>query len=111
MGQTLAQKLKQTFIFSDFDEAELQTVAGLVTERFYKKGVTIFHEGQPGTAFYIVNSGRVKVYKLAADGRELIFGIFGDRALFGDVPAFDGGPSSAPAARSFELSKLQNSQP
>lgn len=94
----LAQKLKQTFIFSDFTAHELEAAAKLVKERSYKKGVTIFHEGQPGMAFYVVKSGRVKVFKLAADGRELILGIFGDGALFGDVPVFDGGPYPAGAA-------------
>jgi CRP/FNR family transcriptional regulator, cyclic AMP receptor protein len=94
----LAHRLKQTFIFSDFTDTELETVTKLVKERFYKKGVTIFHEGQPGTAFYVVKTGRIKVYKLADDGRELILGIFSDGALFGDVPIFDAGPYPAGAA-------------
>lgn len=98
MDKDLAQKLKQTFIFSEFTDAELQSVTSFVSERLFKKGTTVFHEGQPGVAFYIVKSGRVKVFKLAEDGRELILGIFGDGALFGDVPVFDGGPYPAGAA-------------
>lgn len=98
MDQDLARKLKHTFIFSEFTDAELQSVTSLVSERLFKKGTTIFHEGQPGIAFYVIKSGRVKVFKLSEDGRELILGIFGDGALFGDVPVFDGGPYPAGAA-------------
>lgn len=98
MDIDVAKKLKETFVFSEFSDDELRAVVELVSERSFKKGVTIFHEGQPGTAFYIVKSGRIKVYKLAEDGRELILGVFGDGALFGDVPVFDGGPYPAGAA-------------
>lgn len=98
MNENVAEKLKKTFIFADFDGDELNAVADRVVERQFKKGTTIFHEGQPGTTFYVVKSGRVKVYKLAEDGRELILGVFGDGALFGDVPVFDGGPYPAGAA-------------
>ncbi len=98
MTEGLKARLKQTLIFADFSEDELDAVSKRVTERFLKKGTTVFHEGQPGLAFYIIKTGRVKVYKLAEDGRELILGIFGDSALFGDVPVFDGGPYPAGAA-------------
>jgi len=98
MDIDVAKKLKETFVFSEFSDDELRAVVELVSERSFKKGVTIFHEGQPGTAFYIIKSGRIKVYKLAEDGRELILGVFGDGALFGDVPVFDGGPYPAGAA-------------
>ncbi len=98
MAEELKASLKKTLIFADFSEDELEAVAKRVTERLLKKGTTVFHEGQPGLAFYIIKTGRVKVYKLAEDGRELILGIFGDSALFGDVPVFDGGPYPAGAA-------------
>ena len=98
MKKDLAQKLKTTFVFSEFSDQEVEEVTGLVAERSFKKGTTIFHEGQPGIAFYVIKAGRVKVFKLAEDGRELILGIFGDGALFGDVPVFDGGPYPAGAA-------------
>ncbi len=94
----LTEQLKKTFIFSDFSQEELEAAAGLFRKKKYRKGVAIFHEGQPGIAFYLVSSGRVKVFKLNEDGRELIFGIFGDGAIFGDVPVFDDGPYPASAA-------------
>lgn len=94
----LPNRLKQTFIFSDFSDDELEAAGRLFRKKTYKKGVVVFHEGQPGVAFYLISSGRVKVFKLGQEGRELIFGIFGDGAIFGDVPVFDGGPYPATAA-------------
>lgn len=94
----LASQLKKTFIFSDFSEDELEAAVRLFHKKTYKKGVVIFHEGQPGVAFYLITSGRIKIFKLSEDGRELIFGIFGDGAIFGDVPVFDGGVYPAGAA-------------
>lgn len=96
MRQT--DQLKRFFIFSDFDQDELATAAKLFHRRAYKKGEIIFHEGQPGSAFYLIESGRIKIYKLAEDGRELIFSIFGNAEIFGDVPVFDGGRYPASAA-------------
>lgn len=93
-----AEYLKRTPIFSGFSDTELVEVARLIIERKFKRNTVIFHENEPGTAFYVVKDGRVKVYKLAEDGRELIIGIFGDGGIFGDVPVFDGGPYPASAA-------------
>lgn len=100
MKQTnnLAQHLKRAPTFSDFNEAELEEVAQLVIERKFKRHTVIFHENEPGNAFYIIKTGRIKVYKVSEDGRELIIGIFGDGGIFGDVPVFDGGPYPASAA-------------
>lgn len=91
-------QLKQAPLFSDFSEEELGEVLALTAVRRFRKGTIIFHENEPGAAFFLVKSGRIKVFKLAEDGRELILGIFGPNAIFGDVPVFDGGPYPASAA-------------
>lgn len=95
--ENLVSSLKKTFIFNDFSDQELQQIVKLVKERFFRKNTIIFNEGDPGIAFYIIKSGKIKVYKLSSDGRELILGIFGENGLFGDVPVFDGGPYPATA--------------
>jgi CRP/FNR family cyclic AMP-dependent transcriptional regulator len=96
--EPIDELIKKSSIFSGFDPDELKAVARLFHKKKFKKGVVVFHEGQLGTAFYLISSGRVKISKLAEDGRELIFGIFGDGAIFGDVPVFDGGLYPATAA-------------
>ena len=64
-----------------------------------RRGSRFFFEGDRCLGFFLVQSGRVKVYKTSPDGKEQILHWFerGDR--FAEVPAFDGGcyPASAAA--------------
>lgn len=91
------EHLRKTAIFSEFTDAELDEVSRLIVERRFKHGTVIFHENDPSYAFYVIKDGRIKVYKLSEDGRELIIGIFSNGGVFGDVPVFDGGPYPATA--------------
>ncbi len=90
--------LAKTPIFSGLSRAELDELAPLVIKRCLKKDTVVFHEHDPASAFYLVRSGKVKVYKLSRDGREQILTILGEGQIFGDVPVFDGGPYPATAA-------------
>ncbi len=92
------EHLRKTSIFAEFSDAELDEVSRLIVERRFKHDTVIFHESDPSYAFYVIKEGRIKVYKLSEDGRELIIGIFGNGGVFGDVPVFDGGPYPASAA-------------
>ena len=96
--QTRKAYLRQTTIFSSLSDAELEELVPLVVKRRLRKDTVVFHEGDPGSAFYLVKSGRVKIYKSSAFGREQVLSILGDGQIFGDVPAFDGGPYPATAA-------------
>lgn len=52
------------------------------------KGQKIFLDGDKATGFYIILSGKVKIYKLAPDGKEQILHVFGPGEPFGEVPTF-----------------------
>ncbi len=93
----MISKLKKTSIFSEFTTEELREVSQLLFEREYVRGSVIFNESDNADYFYLIKSGRVKIYKLVEDGRELIIGIFSENGIFGDVPVFDGGPYPATA--------------
>ena len=96
--ETRKSYLKQTPIFSDLSNEELDGVVPYVVKRQLKKNTVIFHENDPATAFYLVKKGRVKIYKVGPGNREQVLAILGDGQIFGDVPAFDGGPYPATAA-------------
>lgn len=95
---TRKEYLRKTPVFTGLSDAELDELVPLVIKRQLKDDTVIFHEGDPATAFYLVRRGRVKIYKVAADGREQVLSILGDGQIFGDVPVFDGGPYPATAA-------------
>lgn len=90
--------LRQTPVFSDLSEGELDKIIPLVMKRKLRKNTVIFHENDAASAFYLVKTGRIKVYKVSRDGREQVLSILGDGQIFGDVPTFDGGPYPATAA-------------
>jgi len=95
---TRKEYLKRTPIFSDLSDEELDGIVPHVVKRQLKGDTVIFHENDPASAFYLVKSGRVKIYKVGPDSREQVLAILSDGQIFGDVPAFDGGPYPATAA-------------
>ena len=49
----------------------------------------IFREGQPCLGLYIIESGRVKIFKYSPSGREMIINVCGSGDSFNEVPVFD----------------------
>ena len=49
--------------FSHLGENELREIAVLATPCHFKKGQFIFHEGDPSNLFYVVQRGRVKLFR------------------------------------------------
>ncbi len=58
-----------------------------------------FSEGDEGIGFYIILSGKVKIFKLSADGKEQILHILKNQEPFGEAAVFEGEnyPASAQA--------------
>ncbi len=92
---TMAASLRQVPYFTDLDEAQLRTLAGSVRERTYEAGDMVLMEGEPCEGVYFVLAGRVKVFKVSADGKEQVLRVLGMGRTFNDVPVFDGGPNPA----------------
>jgi CRP/FNR family transcriptional regulator len=63
-----------------------------VTE--YPKGQTIYSQQQPSLAVYLVISGKVKVSRLAGDGRQVVVDIYRPDDLFGESAFLDAPPRS-----------------
>lgn len=73
--------------FSELSPVELEPLTNLIIERKYKKGATIFLEGDSGDEFYIIKSGMVKIYRF--DGiREVILDLFREGDYFGEMAVF-----------------------
>jgi CRP/FNR family transcriptional regulator len=101
----IRKHLSQVDLFNGLSLQQLGEVARIVSAKEYKKGELIFSDGDDGVGFYIVISGRVKVYKVSPDGKEQIMHIFGPDQPFAEVPVFEG--SRYPAnAEAMDPSKL-----
>jgi len=59
-------------IFGSLSEQELESLNYDINCSSYKKGSTIFHEGNRIHQVYCINSGIIKMYKTGIDGKEQI---------------------------------------
>lgn len=77
-------------IFAGIDSGELHTINDLKLCKFYEKGDYLFHEGDDPKGIFCLRSGKIKVSKIGADGKEQITHLIhagqnlGHRALFGE---------------------------
>jgi len=86
-----------SLLFKGFSDDQLERVAEISFQKEYNRGKTIFFDGDEATGFYMVVSGKVKVFKMSLDGKEQILHIFGPGEPFGEVPVFHGQPFPANA--------------
>jgi CRP/FNR family transcriptional regulator len=77
-------------LFEGLPQKQLHDLAAIALEQGFRRGQSIFLEGDEGTGFYVVVSGRIKVFKLSAEGKEQTLHIFGPGEPFGEVPVFEG---------------------
>jgi CRP-like cAMP-binding protein len=82
--------LAATSMFSGLPEEDLRALRQIAVDKFYDRDRTIFLEGEPADGFYVVADGRVKIYKLSAEGKEHILHIYDEGNPFGEVPVFSG---------------------
>lgn len=94
----LLERLRQMPLFADAAEASLAAMARHAVLRRFTPGETIYMEGDPSAGLWIMVSGRVKIYKLSADGAEYVLRIFGPGDTFNDLAALDGAPNAAGAS-------------
>ncbi len=94
----LKEKIASLTLFEGLPENQLRDLSMIVVDQVVNKGQEIFSQGEEGAGFYVVVSGRVKIYKTSMDGKEQILHIFGPGEPFGEVPVFSGQRFPANAA-------------
>ena len=97
--------LTQIPIFKGLSPKQIETLSNTLVEINFKRDHIIFSEGDEATGFYILISGRIKVFKISLEGKEQILHIFGPGDIFGEVPMFEGNHFPA-NAETIEKSRL-----
>lgn len=82
--------LIKTSLFKNLPRAQVERVAQFIVVKRYAKNATVFVEGQKADYFYIVYSGKVKIYKLSHQGKEQILRIMESTDIVAQVPIFTG---------------------
>lgn len=84
--------------FEGITDGELAYITDNSSLRSYTANEIIFIEGELANGLWIVEKGRVKIYKLSPDGSEHILHLRGPGKTFNDIGALDGGNNPANAA-------------
>lgn len=82
-----ADRLTRFALFSDLGPAQLAQIAAFSSRAVYPKGTLLLSCGEPVTGFYLVEYGRLKVFRQSQDGREQVLHIVEDGQSFAEVAA------------------------
>ena len=82
--------LKGIPLFAGLSDEELDALLEISRVRNSNRGELLFSDGEPAEGFFVVLTGKVKVYKLSSEGKERILhivppgGTFAEAAIFGN---------------------------
>jgi len=90
--------LRRCALFAKVDEEALAICARNLRMRRYRRGETIFHQGDPGDSLFILEAGSVKIVLPSPEGEEgAIIATLSRGDFFGELALLDGAPHSATA--------------
>ena len=98
MTRPAAAALAQIPLFRRVGAEDRERIAAVAQVRTYDRGHQVFEEGDPSEFFFVVVTGRVKVYKHAPNGNDIILEMFGPGGPLGAVAAYEARPYPASAA-------------
>lgn len=94
--ETARAALRASGLFTACDDPALDMLVRVLRIRRFRRGETIFHQGDPGDALFVVDKGSVKVVLPSDEGAEpAIVAILGPGEFFGELAILDGAPHSA----------------
>lgn len=86
-------------LFEGLSPKQCTALGAIAMRKYYSRGQSFFSEGDEGIGFYVILSGKVKVFKLSSEGKEQIFHILEAPEPFAEAAVFAGQhyPASAQA--------------
>jgi CRP-like cAMP-binding protein len=97
IDETFARNaLQRCVLFTQVDVDGLDACLACLRVRRFRRDETIFHQGDPGDALFIISSGAVKVVLPSGEAAEpAILATLGAGEFFGELALLDGQPHSA----------------
>jgi len=84
-------------IFGGLRSDLLERLSSYAVQKSVRSGTTIFTRGDPGTCLFAVCTGTVRISAPSPSGRDAIFNLISDGAIFGEIALLDGLPRTADA--------------
>ena len=89
--------LRRSPLFATLDDAAFKLLTDDIQEIDLSRNAVLFYEGDQGDQLFAVLSGKVKLGRTAADGRENMVALMGPGDVFGEMALFDPSPRSTNA--------------
>jgi CRP/FNR family transcriptional regulator len=93
----LAEFLRRIPLFAELHDDSLRQLADRCVTKSAAAGTVLFTTGEECRGLYMVESGRVRIYRTDPAGREQVLHIEGAGRTVAELPMFDGGPYPASA--------------
>jgi CRP-like cAMP-binding protein/rhodanese-related sulfurtransferase len=78
-------RLSETEVFKSLPEEQLAAIAQVVQEKVVPANTIIYRQGDPGDSFYIIHSGKIRVFLSGEDGVETDLNQLGPGDCFGEI--------------------------
>src|SRR5881398_2811442 len=102
-----AATLRSVPLFASLDSKATAELGEYLTIHDYPKLATIFRNGDPGDAMYLIDVGKVRISITDADGAVVTLAELGAGDFFGEMAMLDGqGRANATAIEAARLAKL-----
>jgi CRP/FNR family transcriptional regulator len=86
----LVEELKKADLFSRLESDDLGALSAIARARQIDGGEILFAAGDPASGFYVLLDGKIKLYKVSADGKEYILRVVRGGQTFAEAAAFSG---------------------
>lgn len=80
--------LRLTTIFRDLSDDAMDKLLEKASVKMFKRSETIFMQGDPADAFFVMLNGCVKVYRMTPAGEEAVIHVFSRGESFAEAAAF-----------------------
>jgi CRP-like cAMP-binding protein len=97
--------IKRVPIFSSLNPDEMTEVARITTPKAHEKGDMIYMAGDQGGKMFVLHTGKVKIFRLTASGKEQVIRVVGPGEFFGELSLFSRLPLTD-YAQAIEPSKM-----
>ena len=85
-------KIQANPLFADLDKDQFARVLNNATSIELESGQTLFEQGMPARAFFLLLEGSVKLTRLSPDGNEKVIDLIHPGQTFAEAVIFNGGP-------------------
>ena len=98
-------KLNRWRLFAEMTAEDSEVIVKTCEQQYLVAGEELFHESDPGESLFIVQSGRVEVFKRIRGDVDRVLASFGPGDVIGEMSFIDGARRSA-GARTSEASEF-----